>query len=56
MSRQSRASGGPSAGFSRRLDSDRRIFKPISFWQLTRYGLIVTAITIAVPYMWLSYL
>ncbi len=32
--------------------------KPISFWEFTRYGLIVTAITItlAMPYLWLRYL
>ncbi len=31
---------------------------PISFWQFTRYGLVVTAVTIAlcVPYLWLRYL
>ncbi|MGP3913007.1 ArsB/NhaD family transporter [Nonomuraea sp. 10N515B] len=31
---------------------------PISFWTFTRYGLIVTAVTIAVatPYVWLRYL
>ncbi|GAA4079899.1 SLC13 family permease [Nonomuraea soli] len=31
---------------------------PISFWQFTRYGLIVTPITIAlcVPYLWFRYL
>ncbi|WP_084962886.1 SLC13 family permease [Thermoactinospora rubra] len=31
---------------------------PISFWQFTKYGLIVTPITIAlcVPYLWLRYL
>jgi Na+/H+ antiporter NhaD/arsenite permease-like protein len=35
-----------------------RAGRPISFWQFTRYGLIVTAITIAlaVPYLWLRYL
>jgi Na+/H+ antiporter NhaD/arsenite permease-like protein len=35
-----------------------RAGKPISFWHFTRYGLIVTAITIAlaVPYLWLRYL
>ncbi|MBM7786545.1 ArsB/NhaD family transporter [Tenggerimyces flavus] len=35
-----------------------RAGKPISFWQFTRYGLIVTVITIAlaVPYLWLRYL
>ena len=32
--------------------------KPISFWEFTRYGLIITAITItlAMPYLWLRYL
>ncbi|RBQ13992.1 hypothetical protein DP939_43235 [Spongiactinospora rosea] len=31
---------------------------PIGFWQFTRYGLVVTAVTIAlcVPYLWLRYL
>jgi Na+/H+ antiporter NhaD/arsenite permease-like protein len=31
--------------------------RPISFWQFTRYGLIVTVITIALamPYLWLRY-
>ncbi|MBO2462339.1 SLC13 family permease [Actinomadura violacea] len=31
---------------------------PISFWQFTRYGLVVTAVTVAlcVPYLWLRYL
>ncbi|MFI7699966.1 ArsB/NhaD family transporter [Nonomuraea sp. NPDC049480] len=31
---------------------------PISFWQFTRYGLVVTVVTIAlcVPYLWLRYL
>jgi Na+/H+ antiporter NhaD/arsenite permease-like protein len=31
--------------------------KPISFWQFTKYGLVVTAVTItlAVPYLWLRY-
>ncbi|GAA2216208.1 ArsB/NhaD family transporter [Nonomuraea monospora] len=30
---------------------------PISFWQFTRYGLVVTVVTIAlcVPYLWLRY-
>jgi Na+/H+ antiporter NhaD/arsenite permease-like protein len=30
---------------------------PISFWQFTKYGLIVTAVTIAlcIPYLWLRY-
>ncbi|SEG82486.1 Na+/H+ antiporter NhaD [Nonomuraea solani] len=31
---------------------------PISFWQFTRYGLIVTVVTVALvtPYLWLRYL
>ena len=31
---------------------------PIGFWTFTRYGLIVTAVTIAIatPYLWLRYL
>ncbi|NUW44534.1 ArsB/NhaD family transporter [Nonomuraea rhodomycinica] len=31
---------------------------PISFWQFTRYGLIVTAVTVVLvaPYLWLRYL
>ncbi|MFB4271359.1 ArsB/NhaD family transporter [Nonomuraea sp. GTA35] len=31
---------------------------PISFWQFTRYGLVVTVVTIALctPYLWLRYL
>ena len=31
--------------------------RPVSFWQFTRYGLIVTAITIKLemPYLWLRY-
>jgi Na+/H+ antiporter NhaD/arsenite permease-like protein len=35
-----------------------RAGRPISFWEFTRYGLVVTAITIAlaVPYLWLRYL
>jgi Na+/H+ antiporter NhaD/arsenite permease-like protein len=34
-----------------------RAGKPITFWQFTKYGLIVTAVTItlAVPYLWLRY-
>jgi Na+/H+ antiporter NhaD/arsenite permease-like protein len=34
-----------------------RAGKPISFWQFTRYGLIVTVVTVAlaVPYLWLRY-
>lgn len=32
--------------------------EPISFWEFTKYGLIVTAVTVAVcvPYIWLRYL
>lgn len=35
-----------------------RAGKPITFWQFTRYGLVVTLVTItlAVPYLWLRYL
>jgi Na+/H+ antiporter NhaD/arsenite permease-like protein len=35
-----------------------RAGKPITFWEFTRYGLVVTAVTIAmaVPYLWLRYL
>jgi Na+/H+ antiporter NhaD/arsenite permease-like protein len=31
---------------------------PISFWQFTTYGLIVTGVTVALvaPYLWLRYL
>ncbi|MGH3392932.1 MAG: ArsB/NhaD family transporter, partial [Actinomadura sp.] len=31
---------------------------PISFWRFTKYGLVVTAVTVAlsVPYLWLRYL
>jgi anion transporter len=34
-----------------------RAGRPISFWEFTRYGLIVTVITIAIcmPYLWLRY-
>jgi Na+/H+ antiporter NhaD/arsenite permease-like protein len=34
-----------------------RAGKPISFWQFTRYGLVVAAVTVAlaVPYLWLRY-
>jgi Na+/H+ antiporter NhaD/arsenite permease-like protein len=34
-----------------------RAGKPISFWEFTRYGLVVTAVTIALatPYLWLRY-
>ncbi len=31
---------------------------PISFWMFTKYGLVVTAVTVSlcVPYLWLRYL
>ncbi|MGH3728776.1 MAG: SLC13 family permease [Micromonosporaceae bacterium] len=34
-----------------------RAGKPISFWEFTKYGLIVTVVTVAlaVPYLWLRY-
>jgi Na+/H+ antiporter NhaD/arsenite permease-like protein len=34
-----------------------RAGKPITFWQFTRYGLVVTAVTVglAAPYLWLRY-
>jgi hypothetical protein len=34
-----------------------RAGKPITFWQFTRYGLVVTVVTVAlaVPYLWLRY-
>ena len=34
-----------------------RAGQPITFWQFTKYGLIVTAVTVAsaVPYLWLRY-
>jgi Na+/H+ antiporter NhaD/arsenite permease-like protein len=34
-----------------------RAGKPISFWQFTRYGLVVAAVTVGVsaPYLWLRY-
>jgi Na+/H+ antiporter NhaD/arsenite permease-like protein len=34
-----------------------RAGKPISFWQFTRYGLVVTIVTVALamPYLWLRY-
>jgi Na+/H+ antiporter NhaD/arsenite permease-like protein len=34
-----------------------RAGRPITFWQFTRYGLVVTVITVAVcvPYLWLRY-
>ena len=30
---------------------------PISFWEFTKYGLVVTAVTVAlcIPYLWLRY-
>jgi Na+/H+ antiporter NhaD/arsenite permease-like protein len=39
------------------LGMAERAGRPISFWQFTKYGLIVTAVTIAlcVPYLWLRY-
>ena len=32
--------------------------QPISFWEFTKYGLVVTAVTVSlcVPYLWLRYL
>lgn len=35
----------------------RRAGKPISFWEFTKYGLLVTAVSIALalPYLWLRY-
>jgi Na+/H+ antiporter NhaD/arsenite permease-like protein len=34
-----------------------RAGKPISFWEFTRYGLVVTLVTVALamPYLWLRY-
>jgi Na+/H+ antiporter NhaD/arsenite permease-like protein len=34
-----------------------RAGKPITFWQFTRYGLVVTVVTVALagPYLWLRY-
>jgi Na+/H+ antiporter NhaD/arsenite permease-like protein len=34
-----------------------RAGKPITFWQFTKYGLVVTVVTVAltVPYLWLRY-
>jgi Na+/H+ antiporter NhaD/arsenite permease-like protein len=34
-----------------------RAGKPISFWQFTKYGLVVTVVTVglAMPYLWLRY-
>jgi Na+/H+ antiporter NhaD/arsenite permease-like protein len=34
-----------------------RAGRPITFWQFTRYGLVVTVITVAIcmPYLWLRY-
>jgi Na+/H+ antiporter NhaD/arsenite permease-like protein len=39
------------------LGMAERAGKPISFWQFTKYGLVVTIVTIAlcVPYLWLRY-
>jgi Na+/H+ antiporter NhaD/arsenite permease-like protein len=39
------------------LGMAERAGKPISFWEFTRYGIVVTLITIAVciPYLWLRY-
>ncbi|GAA1853660.1 SLC13 family permease [Asanoa iriomotensis] len=39
------------------LGMAERAGRPISFWQFTKYGLVVTAITVAlcVPYLWLRY-
>jgi Na+/H+ antiporter NhaD/arsenite permease-like protein len=39
------------------LGMAERAGKPISFWEFTKYGLIVTAVSIilAVPYLWLRY-
>jgi Na+/H+ antiporter NhaD/arsenite permease-like protein len=39
------------------LGMAERAGRRISFWEFTRYGLIVTPITIAlcVPYLWLRY-
>lgn len=39
------------------LGMARRNGHPISFWQFTKYGLLVTAatVTICVPYLWLRY-
>ena len=36
----------------------KRYGHPISFWQFTRYGLLVTVVSVAlcVPYLWLRYL
>ena len=36
----------------------KRYGYPISFWQFTRYGLLVTVVTVllCVPYLWLRYL
>ena len=39
------------------LGMAERAGRPISFWEFTRYGLVVTVITVAlcVPYLWLRY-
>jgi Na+/H+ antiporter NhaD/arsenite permease-like protein len=35
-----------------------RYGRPISFWEFTKYGLIVTVVTVTLtaPYLWLRYL
>jgi len=35
-----------------------RAGQPIGFWEFTKYGLVVTAVTVALcaPYLWLRYL
>jgi Na+/H+ antiporter NhaD/arsenite permease-like protein len=35
------------------LDIAERARRPVSFWQFTRYGLVVTAATIAVSAAWI---
>ncbi|GIF74617.1 SLC13 family permease [Asanoa siamensis] len=39
------------------LGMAERAGRPISFWQFTKYGLVVTVVTVAlcVPYLWLRY-
>ncbi|HEX5995818.1 MAG TPA: hypothetical protein VFY84_11810, partial [Jiangellales bacterium] len=39
------------------LGMAERAGRRISFWEFTRYGLVVTVVTIAlcVPYLWLRY-
>jgi Na+/H+ antiporter NhaD/arsenite permease-like protein len=36
----------------------KRYGHPISFWQFTRYGLLIVVVSVAlcVPYLWLRYL